>query len=174
MLLRSWQEKIISDFPEIIKRYKKFILKAPTGAGKTILASEIVERFYKSKKVVVLCHRLVLLEQLERALSKKHKVYKLSVSDEGAAFKGYDVLLSTHIRAKQVIIDAIPKADLIIVDEAHRVSPNGTGYKKILEEFEKKGKEKASLIGLTATPERRTGDQRLRHHEARKLQLSCL
>ena len=63
-------------------------------------------------------------------------------------------------RAKQVIIDAIPKADLIIVDEAHRVSPNGTGYKKILEEFEKKGKEKASLIGLTATPERRTGDQR--------------
>ena len=50
MLLRSWQEKIISDFPTIIKRYKKFILKAPTGAGKTILASEIVERFYKSKK----------------------------------------------------------------------------------------------------------------------------
>ena len=92
MLLRSWQEKIISDFPTIIKRYRKFILKAPTGAGKTILASEIVERFYKSKKVVVLCHRLVLLEQLERALSKKHKVYKLSVSDEGAAFKGYDIL----------------------------------------------------------------------------------
>ena len=51
MLLRSWQEKIINDFPTIIKRYKKFILKAPTGAGKTILASEIVERFYKSKKV---------------------------------------------------------------------------------------------------------------------------
>ena len=78
---------------------------------------------------------VLTMVQLERALSKKHKVYKLSVSDEGAAFKGYDVLLSTHIRAKQVIIDAIPKADLIIVDEAHRVSPNGTGYKKILEEF---------------------------------------
>jgi superfamily II DNA or RNA helicase len=50
MILRSWQQKIIDDFPSIIKQNKRFILKAPTGAGKTILASEIVERFYKDKK----------------------------------------------------------------------------------------------------------------------------
>ena len=78
MILRSWQQKIIDEYPSIIKQNKRFILKAPTGAGKTILASEIVERFYKEKKILVLCHRLVLLEQLERALSKRHKVRKLS------------------------------------------------------------------------------------------------
>jgi hypothetical protein len=27
------------------------------------------------------------------------------------------------MRAKDVLVDAVPKADLIIVDEAHRVSP---------------------------------------------------
>ena len=160
MKLRDWQQKIIDRFPSIIKQHRRFILKAPTGAGKTVLASEIVERFYKGKKIVVLCHRLVLLEQLEIALKEKHKVRKLSVSDKGPAFKGYNILLSTNMRAKDVLADAVPKADLIIVDEAHRVSPNGTGYKRILDDFERHGKRDAQFMGLTASPERRTGDQR--------------
>ena len=160
MILRSWQQKIIDEYPSIIKQNKRFILKAPTGAGKTILASEIVERFYKEKKILVLCHRLVLLEQLERALSKRHKVRKLSLSDSGPAFNDYDILLSTNMRAKDVLEEAIRLADLIIVDEAHRVSPNGSGYKKILDDFENYGKPDAQFMGLTASPERRTGDQR--------------
>ena len=160
MILRSWQKKIIDEYPSIIKQNKRFILKAPTGAGKTILASEIVERFYKEKKILVLCHRLVLLEQLERALSKRHKVRKLSLSESGPAFNDYDILLSTNMRAKDVLEEAIRLADLIIVDEAHRVSPNGSGYKKILDDFENYGKPDAQFMGLTASPERRTGDQR--------------
>ncbi len=160
MHLRNWQQKIIDAFPLIIKQNRRFILKAPTGAGKTVLASEIIARFYKCKKVVVLCHRLVLLEQLEQALGKKHLVRKLTVSDTGLAFEGYDVLLSTNMRAKDVLADAILKADLIIIDEAHRVSPNGPGYKWFLDDFENRGKMSAQLMGLTASPERRTGDQR--------------
>ena len=160
MYLRNWQQKIIDDFPSIISKYRRFILKAPTGAGKTILASEIVEQFYKGKKIVVLCHRLVLLEQLEKALGEKHNVRKLAVSDTAPAFQKYDILLSTHMRAKDVLVDAVPKADLIIVDEAHRVSPNGRGYKRIIDDFNQFGKEDARFMGLTASPERRTGDQR--------------
>ena len=160
MHLRNWQQKIIDEFPSIISRYRRFILKAPTGAGKTVLASEIVERFYKDKKIVVLCHRLVLLEQLEKALGEKHTVRKLAVSDIGPAFKDYDILLTTNMRAKEVLADAISKADLIIVDEAHRVSPNGRGYKRIIDNFNEHGKAEAQFMGLTASPERRTGDQR--------------
>ena len=108
MHLRKWQEKIIDSFPVIMKQHRRFILKAPTGAGKTVLASEIIENFFKDKKIMVLCHRLVLLEQLEKALSVKHKVQKLSVSDTGVAFANYDILLSTSMRAKNVLADAIP------------------------------------------------------------------
>jgi len=117
MQLRNWQQKIVDSFPTILKQHRRFILKAPTGAGKTVLASELVERFYKNKKIIVLCHRLVLLEQLERALSKKHRVRKLTVSDKGPAFEDYEILLSTNMRAKHVLTDAVPKADLIIIDE---------------------------------------------------------
>ena len=84
MKLRTWQQAIIDKYPSIISQHRRFILKAPTGAGKTVLASEIIERFYKDKKIVVLCHRLVLLEQLAAALGKKHRVKKLAVSDTGA------------------------------------------------------------------------------------------
>ena len=160
MHLRNWQQKFIDEFPSVIKKYRRFIVKAPTGAGKTVLASELIDRFYKGKKIIVLCHRLVLLEQLHKALSHKHSVRKLEVSDEGPAFENYDIMLSTSLRAKGVLNDAIAKADVIIIDEAHRVSPNGKGYKRILDAFEEQGKKNAPLIGLTASPERRTGDQR--------------
>jgi len=173
MKLRNWQQKIIDDFPSIIAKHRKFILKAPTGAGKTVLASEIVEQFYKGKKVIVLCHRLVLLEQLESALSEKHDVRKLEVSDTGSSFLDYNVLLSTHMRAKDVLADAVPKADLIIIDEAHRVSPNGRGYKPIIDDFTSKGKDGARFMGLTASPERRTGDQRDQLHLAFDAIIDC-
>lgn len=160
MPLRTWQQDIIDQYPSIIKEHRRFILKAPTGAGKTVLASELIKRFYKGKKIIVLCHRLVLLEQLEGALHDDHNVRKLTVSDTGPAFEDYDILLSTSMRAKDVLTDALPKADLIIVDEAHRVSPNGKGYKRILDDFTEHGKDEAQFVGLTASPERRTGDQR--------------
>ena len=160
MKLRRWQQHIIDGFPSILASYKRFILKAPTGAGKTILAREIIDRFYSGKKVVVLCHRLVLLDQLQSTLFEGRRVRTLKVSDKGKAFENYDILLSTSMRAREVLEDAIPKADLIIVDEAHRVSPNGQGYRRIIEMFKEKGKADAHFMGLTASPERRTGDQR--------------
>ena len=160
MDLRRWQQEIIDGLPEILKAHRRFIVKAPTGAGKTVLASEIISQFYEGKKVIVLCHRLVLLEQLERALGKHHRVQKLNLTKNEKPFTDYDVLLSTSTRAKDILDDAIKEADLLIIDEAHRVSPNGTGYKRILDCFNEHGKDDAHMLGLTASPERRTADQR--------------
>ena len=160
MKLRKWQQKVIDEFPDIIKNYRKFILKAPTGAGKTVLASEIINSFYKKKKIVVLCHRLVLLEQLEKGLSADHKVKKLGLSEEGKPFSGYDVLISTNLRSREFLMEAIKNCDLLIIDEAHRVSPNGQAYKELLDQFDSFAPTTSKLLGLTASPERRTGDQK--------------
>ena len=160
MKLRKWQQKVVDEFPDIIKNYRKFILKAPTGAGKTVLASEIINNFYKNKKIVVLCHRLVLLEQLEKGLSSDHKVKKLGLSESGKPFSGYDVLISTNLRSRDFLMKAIKDCDLMIIDEAHRVSPNGQAYKELLDQFDNFSKEESKILGLTASPERRTGDQK--------------
>ena len=55
---------------------------------------------------------------------------------------------------------AIKDCDLMIIDEAHRVSPNGQAYKELLDQFDNFSKEESKILGLTASPERRTGDQK--------------
>ena len=55
---------------------------------------------------------------------------------------------------------AIEDCDLLIIDEAHRVSPNGQAYKELLDQFDEKSSKDSKLLGLTASPERRTGDQK--------------
>jgi len=159
MILRKWQSEILDKYEEICKSHKKFILKAPTGAGKTVLASEIIKKFYKDKKILVLCHRLVLLEQLERELQVNHKVRKLGISEDIKNFGDADIILSTNLRSKFAIASLIPESDLIIIDEAHRVSPIGSAYQRVLDIFDEKGKKPSHIMGLTASPERRTGNQ---------------
>ena len=101
----------------------------------------------------------MLLEQLERGLSSDHKVKKLGLSELGKPFKDYDVLISTNLRSREFMLKAIKKCDLMIIDEAHRVSPNGQAYKELLDQFDEHSNEDSKLLGLTASPERRTGDR---------------
>ncbi len=87
----------------------------------------------------MLCHRLVLLEQLERALAKEHKVCKLNLNHSEKAFADYDVLLSTSTRAREILDDAVEQAKLIIIDEAHRVSPMAPAISGSWNAFMEKG-----------------------------------
>ena len=46
-------------------------------------------------------------QQLEKGLSTDHKVKKLGLSEEGKPFNGYDVLISTNLRSRDFLIEAI-------------------------------------------------------------------
>ena len=96
----------------------------------------------------------------EKGLSSDHKVKKLGLSESGKPFSGYDVLISTNLRSRDFLMKAIKDCDLMIIDEAHRVSPNGQAYKELLDQFDNFSKEESKILGLTASPERRTGDQK--------------
>ena len=45
MQLRTWQQEIVDYFPSIISQYRRFILKAPTGAGKTTTIGKLATRY---------------------------------------------------------------------------------------------------------------------------------
>ena len=68
-------------------------------------------------------------------------------------FDSYDVLISTNLRSRDFLLKAIKECDLLIIDEAHRVSPNGQAYKELLDQFDKESKKTSKLLGLTASPE---------------------
>ena len=38
MKLRKWQQKVIDEFPDIIKNYRKFILKSPNWCRKNCIS----------------------------------------------------------------------------------------------------------------------------------------
>ena len=142
--LRSYQQKSIDALrTEFLNGSTRQVLTAATGAGKSIIALNIIQKTVQAgKRVMFVCDRRVLVEQFSMHLSR-HGI------DHG-------VVMAKHWRHRpyeQVQVASIqtlersrwPSADLIIIDEIHSV------IRKSLKDFiEQNPKQK--IIGLTATP----------------------
>ena len=81
--LRKYQEKSISELRKnILNGFKKLILCAPTGAGKTIMFTYMVSRANeKSKKCLIVTDRTELLTQAGGSLENfgmHETLYQLS------------------------------------------------------------------------------------------------
>lgn len=144
MQLRNYQLNSINELSVNWKNHKRQVLCLPTGAGKTIVFSEIVRRSSEKGTVtLVLTDRTELFKQTVKALGKfsvaveeispsKKEIYK-----DATVFVG---MVETLSRRKQVLESIKPK--LIIIDEAHKGN-----FNKIIDAFPD-----AFVIGATATP----------------------
>lgn len=137
----------------IRKSYKKgkraplFVLA--TGGGKTFIFSYIAKNASdKGKRVLVLVHRVELLRQTSKSLSKLSAPHGLInpnyTPDRNAMVQVASV--QTLVRR----LDKIIPPDLIIIDEAHHASAGS--WNKIIEYFPD-----AKILGVTATPCRGDG-----------------
>lgn len=142
--LRKYQEDSIASLRnEFINGCTRQVLTAATGAGKSIIALNIIQRTIEAgKRVMFVCDRRVLVEQFSMHLSRNG-------IDHGVVMSGH----WRHRLYEQVQVASIqtlersrwPSVDLIIIDEIHSV------IRKSLKEFiEHNPKQK--IIGLTATP----------------------
>ena len=123
-LLRDYQLKAIEDIRTIFsKGKKKVLLVAPTGSGKTVIASSMIEKMLLQNNLgLFIAHRRELVMQCSRKLAEfeiKHGVIMANKSPNTFA-KMQVVSIQTFIARKDREDFMKPTAQLIIIDEAHR------------------------------------------------------
>src|SRR5215469_364773 len=133
---------------------RRALLIAPTGSGKTIIAATLMaDAVASGKDVLFVDHRRELTQQTSQ------KLYDIGV-DHGIVQAGFPSrpgekvqvcsVQTLHARAVRSRRMSLPRADLLIIDEAHHVvAPT---YMRLIEAYPD-----AVILGLTATPCRGDG-----------------
>jgi DNA repair protein RadD len=146
--LRPYQEQAVSNVIAAIKRgIRRIIIRAGTGAGKTVIASRIIHGSQaKGKRVLFLAHRAELIFQCSQKLHDMdvHHGIIMGQHPQSATAKVHIASVSTLVNRQY------PDPDIIIIDECHHARAGS--YEKIIARYPK-----ALLIGLTATPARLDG-----------------
>lgn len=131
----------------------------PTGTGKTVLASNIIQGF-RPKRTLFLAHREELIFQAAKTI-RRHA--GLGVDIEMADLWAGDQLWNADVIVSTIQTQIAGKKDrermtrfdpddfgLVVVDEAHRVTAKS--YKKVLAHY--KQNPDLKILCLTATPDR--------------------
>ena len=149
MQLRPYQAQAVSELRDALGTARSALLVMPTGAGKTVVFTEIARlATLKNKTVFILVHRRELIKQA----SDKLKAAGVEHGIISAGFKRSDSLVQvcsvqTLVRRLHTV-DTEP--DLLIIDEAHHAVAGS--WEKVIQQFQN-----AKLVGVTATPCRLDG-----------------
>lgn len=165
-MLKEYQAGIFFESIKLVTiPWSRFIVKMPTGAGKTRTAMETVCYFLRDdagdgfRQVLWIADRDELCEQAIENIKhvwphvgrKTLNIYRLWDSRRHDKFKDPAFIVATYQTLRNVVDakDSDLEPDLIITDEAHNVlAPT---HKRTLDRLMKKG---ARIMGLTATPVR--------------------
>lgn len=157
MKLRDYQEEARTAIAnEWEKGVKKTLLVLPTGCGKTIVFSKVVEdRVKLGERVLILAHRSELLDQASDKLAKATGIFTATEKAEQSCLNSWFRVVvgsvQTLQRPKRLAQFNKDYFDTIVVDEAHHCISDS--YQRVLEHFSN-----ANVLGVTATPDR--GDMR--------------
>ena len=156
--LRSYQQRAI-EAARIARKggARRILMSCPTGGGKTVIATAMIATAIGfGSRVVVIVHRKELVDQFNFHLR--------SMGIAAGVMRGCDertdpsavVQLAT---IQTLVRRVLPPADLVIVDECHRVPSDS--YARTLEAYPR-----ATVFGLTATPCRLDGRPLREHFDA--------
>lgn len=155
MQLRDYQISGVEGLREMMRaNNRRVICHAPTGAGKTVIAAQMIRSaLEKGKRCLFLAASRELIEQCSDKLQRcevAHGVIMAGIAPEAwqkVQLASKDTLHARGVRSRKV---EMPSADLVIVDECHLSVAKGWG--QILDLYPK-----AFVVGLTATPARGDG-----------------
>lgn len=147
--LRDYQQNIISDAREALKTHRRVLIQAPTGAGKTVLASFMAQNAAKrGRRVFFVCHRRELIDQTSRT-------FHACDIEHGYIAAGYPRSNLMHVQIASVDtlknrLESVLPPDIVIWDEAHHLAAGG--WTRVYQHYNR-----AFHVGLSATPERLDG-----------------
>lgn len=147
MILRDYQDLGLTKIRQsFIQGFRRVILVAPTGAGKTVIAGEVIAgASAKQKKVMFLAGGKELVDQCSA------KVDELGIDHgiiQGTHWR-QNYALPVQVGSIQTVVNrqGIQDPDIIIVDECHHAVAGS--WQKCIDRWPK-----ALFLGLTATPYR--------------------
>jgi superfamily II DNA or RNA helicase len=154
MNLRPYQIEIITEFERLVAQgERKILMVAPTGSGKTVIASAIIKN--ANRRVLVVSHRREIVNHTSAKLTAfgvHHGIIQAGDEDKLRPMAAVQVasIQTLHTRAFRSTSMQMPLADLVIIDEAHHAC--AATYRDVLEQYPN-----AIVLGLTATPCRGDG-----------------
>jgi len=157
MELRPYQNEAVQAIKnEWNLGHQKTLLVLPTGTGKTIVFSKVVEEETKDgSKALILAHRGELLDQasdkLKVTCGLDSVLEKAESTSVGSPHKVIVASVQTLSQEKRLTNFNKDYFKTIVVDEAHHSTSDS--YQRILQHFGS-----ANVLGVTATPDR--ADQR--------------
>lgn len=150
--LRPYQVAAVEGVRSAVRRgTRRCLLVAPTGSGKTTVASELIRlAAIRDRRALFVAHRRELITQAYQRLLD----FGLPESNVGVIMAS-DPRRRPGARVQVASIDTLrnrakPRADLVIVDECHRAL--AASYRDLQEHYAR-----AVHLGLTATPYRADG-----------------
>ena len=148
LILRPYQESVIDDTREALRRHHSVLMQGPTGMGKTAITVFMMGRAAaQGKRAYFLVHQNELLSQTSKALWRQQLEHGMIASGKARS------TLPAQVASVQTLVrrmDQYKEPDLLIIDEAHRAAAKT--YQTIIERWPN-----ARVIGLTATPQRTDG-----------------
>jgi superfamily II DNA or RNA helicase len=134
---------------------RRIIIVAPTGSGKTVIASALIQRFAQNRQPsLMLAHRREIIQQTSTKLrghGVAHGIIQSGIRPRVLEDIQVASIQTLWVHATRAAIPIpLPPARLLVVDEAHHAPARS--YRKIIDAYPD-----AILIGLTATPCRGDG-----------------
>ncbi|GLI94298.1 DEAD/DEAH box helicase [Methylocystis echinoides] len=149
-VLRDYQAALDRDIRDAYRRGARRVLAvSPTGSGKTVLfASVVAGAARKGRRVLILAHRVEIIEQIGAALDRHALPFGMIAP--GADETDHAVQIASIATLARRLDRWRDRFDLVVLDECHHAPADS--WRRVLDAFPS-----ARLLGTSATPERLDG-----------------
>lgn len=147
--LRDDQNKAVNQVRGALRTSRRVLLQAPTGCGKTVMASYMIDSAASKQNVTFfICHRRELVDQTAKTFDKFGVDYSFVAA--GYPQDNSKLVFICSIDSLRNRLDKVPYPKVCFWDEAHHLA--AATWDKVQKFYDK-----AYHVGLSATPERGDG-----------------